>query len=349
MGEKVLIKGNEAMAESAIRNGCRFYFGYPITPQNEVPAYMSKRMPQIEGTFIQSESEIAAINMVFGASAAGARVMTSSSSPGISLKQEGLSYLAGAHLPCVLANIQRGGPGLGNIGPAQGDYFQATKGGGHGDYHLIVLAPSTAQEMADLTYAAFDYADQYRTPVMILGDATVGQIMEAVTLPDFRKEPLPNKPWALTGAKNRKANIARSYFGKEGELLKNNIELQKKYTLIKKELVLYEEYQTQDAEWIFVAFGTSARIAKSIVNQFREEGKKVGLIRPITLWPFPQDIIAQYADTIKGYFVIEMNYGQMVEDVKLAVSGKVPVEFYGIAAGFLPYELEIIERLKKLL
>ena len=349
MGEKVLIKGNEAMAEAAIRNGCRFYFGYPITPQNEVPAYMSRRMPEVEGTFLQSESELAAINMVFGAAAAGARVMTSSSSPGISLKQEGISYISGAQLPCVIANVQRAGPGLGGIGPAQGDYFQATKGGGHGDYHLIVLAPSTAQEMADLTYDAFDYADKYRMPVMILADATVGQITEAVTLPDFRKEPLPEKSWALTGAKNRKPNVIRSYFGKDEILLRNNLERQKKYKQIQKKLVLYEEYQTSDAEWIFVAFGTSARITKSIVNKLRQEGKRVGLIRPITLWPFPSNILAQYVDNIKGYFVVEMNYGQMIEDVKLAVNGKIPVKFYGISSGYLPYEYDIIERMNKLL
>ena len=349
MNEKILMKGNEAMAEAAIIAGCRYYFGYPITPQNEVPAYMSARLPKVGGVFIQSESEIAAISMVLGAAAAGARVMTSSSSPGISLKQEGLSYMAGARLPCVIANIQRAGPGLGGIGPAQGDYFQATKGGGHGDYHLIVLAPYSAQEMADLTIEAFDLADNYRVPTMILGDAIVGQMMEPVILPEPSTKKLPVKEWALTGAKGRPSNIIRSYFSREEDVLKNNIILQKTYKQINDELVKFEEYHTEDAEIILVAYGASARVAKSIVQDLRKTGIKIGLIRPITLYPFPKAVISKLADRVKNFYVIEMSYGQMVEDVQLAVNGKKPVHFYGISSGYLPFEFDIKQHLEKIM
>jgi 2-oxoglutarate/2-oxoacid ferredoxin oxidoreductase subunit alpha len=342
---KMLMKGNEALAEGAIIAGCRYYFGYPITPQNEIPAYMSRRMPQVGGTFIQSESEIAAANMVFGAAAAGARTMTSSSSPGISLKQEAISYMAGAQLPCVIVNVQRAGPGLGGIGSAQGDYFQAVKGGGHGDYRLIVLAPSSVQEMADFAVDAFDYADIYRTPVMILSDATVGQMMEPLVLPAPSNRKLPEKTWALTGAKGRPANVIHSYYRTEEGLFKLNIELQKTYERIGKEIVRYEEFMTDDAEFCFVAYGISARIAKSVVKGLREEGIRAGLFRPITLWPFPSAQLAALASKLKFLFVIEMSMmGQMVEDVRLAVCGKCPVEYYGIAGGYLPYEFEIRNR-----
>ncbi len=351
MSNKVLMKGNEVMAEAAIIAGCRYYFGYPITPQNEVPAYMAAHLPKVDGTFIQSESEVAAINMVFGAAAAGARVMTSSSSPGISLKQEGISYLCGAHLPCVIANIQRAGPGLGGIGPAQGDYFQAVKGGGHGDYHMIVLAPHSVQDMADLTILAFDYADTYRNPVMILGDAIIGQMMEPCVLPQPSGKKMPPKDWALTGAKNRPSNIVRSYYSKEEDLYKNNIALQKKYSEILENVVLFEEFMTDDAELIFVAYGASARVTKSVIINLRKKGIKTGLVRPITLWPFPVEVLQKHAalEKTKGFFVVEMSYGQMVEDVKLSVNGKKPVHFYGISSGYLPYEYDINLQVEKIL
>lgn len=342
----ILIKGNEALAEAAISAGCRYYFGYPITPQNEIPAYFSRRLPEVQGTFLQSESEISAINMVFGAAASGARVMTSSSSPGISLKQEGISYLTGAQLPCVIVNIQRAGPGLGGIGPAQADYFQAVKGGGHGDYNLIVLAPSSVQEMADLTIDAFNYADKYSNPVMILSDATVGQMTEDCILPEPVRTPLPEKPWALTGASNRKRNIVRSFYLHDEDLLKNNIRLQKKFTRIRKELVRFEEYLCEDAEVVLVAYGISGRIARSLVNQFRKKGKPVGLIRPVTLWPFPSEVISKYASQCKNILVIEMSYGQFVEDVRLAVNGAVPVDLYSQSSGYLPYEIEINKKIE---
>lgn len=350
MSEKILMKGNEAMSEAAIIAGCRFYFGYPITPQNEVPAYMAAHLPKVGGTFIQSESEVAAVNMVFGAAAAGARVMTSSSSPGISLKQEGISYLCGAHLPCVIANIQRAGPGLGGIGPAQGDYFQAVKGGGHGDYHMIVLAPHSVQEMADLTVLAFDYADLYRNPVMILGDAIVGQMMEPCLLPKPSGKKLPEKSWALTGAKGRPANVVKSYYSKEEGLYKNNILLQKKYGEIRKEVLHFEEFMTEDADMVFVAYGCSARVVKSVIKELRAKGIRAGLLRPISLWPFPTEILSRYAEDskVKDFYVVEMSYGQMVEDVKLAVCGKKPVHFYGISSGYMPYEYDIIQHVESL-
>jgi 2-oxoglutarate/2-oxoacid ferredoxin oxidoreductase subunit alpha len=342
--EKILMRGNDAMAEAAIIAGCRHYFGYPITPQNEVPAYMAKRMPEVGGVFLQSESEVAAINMVMGAAAAGVRAMTSSSSPGISLKQEGISYLAGARLPCVIANVQRAGPGLGGIGPAQGDYFQAVKGGGHGDYHMIVLAPSSVQEMADLTRDAFDYADLYRTPVMILSDATVGQMMEPLVLPGPSGKKLPEKKWALTGAQGRPANVIRSYFAREEDILANNEAIQAGYEIVKKELCLYEEFKTDDAEIVLVAYGITARISKSVVISLRKKGVKAGLLRPITLWPFPENAISKLAQAGKKFLVCEMSYGQMVEDVRLAVNGQSEVGFYGIVGGFLPREDKIMEK-----
>ncbi len=348
--KKVLMKGNEAIAESAIIAGCRYYFGYPITPQNEIPAYMSWRMPQVGGVFLQSESELAAINMVFGASAAGARVMTSTSSPGISLMMEGISYIASAELPCVIVNMMRGGPGLGNIAPAQSDYFQSTKGGGHGDYRLIVLAGNSVQEMANLTVEAFDLADYYRNPVLLLGDGILGQMSEPLILPEPpANKKLPPKDWALTGAKGRKKNVIRTlWLHPENKLELHNVNLYKKYEKIKKELLKYETYLIDDAEIVLIAYGTSSRAAKSVINKLRDENIKVGLIRPITLWPFPEKIINNIANSKRKFLVIEMSMGQMVEDVKLAVAEKSPVYFLGRAGGWIPNEETIIKKIKEI-
>jgi 2-oxoglutarate/2-oxoacid ferredoxin oxidoreductase subunit alpha len=337
----LLMKGNEALAEAALQAGCRFYAGYPITPQNEIPEYLSRRMPDVQGIFIQAESEIAAANMVYGAAAAGTRAMTSSSSPGISLKQEAISFLAGAELPSVIVNIQRGGPGLGNITASQADYFQAVKGGGHGDYHCLVYSPFNLQEMWDLTLRAFDKADQYRTPVMILGDGVVGQMMEPFHPTKYKKPKLPKKNWILDGAKGRKPRVIRSLWMGQGELEQKNIELQKKYGLMKKEEVMYETYDMQDAKLIVVAFGIAARIALSAIKEMRREGKKIGLFRPITLFPFPEKQLANFAGKGRRFLVAEMNAGQMVEDVRLAVNGKSEVLFYGRPGGvvFTPEEL----------
>jgi len=372
---KVLMSGNEAMAEGAIQAGCRFYAGYPITPQNEIPAYMAKRMPQAGGVFIQAESELAAINMVFGASAAGERAMTSSSSPGISLKQEGISYIAGAELPAVIVNVMRGGPGLGNIWPAQSDYFQATRSGGHGDYHSIVLVPSSVQEAYDFMPLAFDLADKYRSPVIILSDGMLGQMMEPIrssflvprssgeprTTPaknlggsaithDGNHEPR-TRPWALTGCKGRTPNIIKSFYLKEGDLEKFNLTLQKKYKVIQQKEQRWESLFLDDAKIIVVAYGTMARIVKSAMGKLRAEGKKVGMIRPIVLWPFPADVFKRIAHSAKAgrvFLVIEMSYGQMLEDVRLAVDGKAKVEFLGRAGGGIPSEEEIIKKISRL-
>jgi 2-oxoglutarate ferredoxin oxidoreductase subunit alpha len=332
---KILITGNEALAEAAIRAGCKRYFGYPITPQNEIPEYMSRRLPEIGGTFVQAESEIAAINMVYGASAVGERAMTSSSSPGISLMQEALSFMAASELPAVIVNMQRGGPGLGNISPSQADYFQAVKGGGHGDYKLLVYAPSTIQEIVDLTVRAFDKADEYRNPVMILGDGVLGQMMEPVELPTLEPR-WTEKPWALTGAKGRPGKVIRSLFmlpGEEDGLEQQNYKLKAKYERMAEREVMCENVGTEDAELVIVAFGTSARIAKTAVAAARAQGIKAGLIRPITLFPFPENIIAAVAERVERFLVVEMNLGQMVEDVRLAVNGKAPVSFYGRPGG----------------
>lgn len=344
--QRFLITGNEAIAEAAIQAGCRFYAGYPITPQNEIPAYMSRRMPEAGGVFIQAESELAAINMVLGASAAGSRAMTSSSSPGISLKQEGISYLAGCQLPAVIVNIMRGGPGLGNISPAQSDYFQATKGGGHGDYRCIVLAPSTVQEAADLTGLAFDLADKYRNPVIILGDGMLGQMMEAVTAKNAKKIPQRNKDWILTGAKNRKPNIIRSLFLGEGVLENWNNALQAKYKKIETSESRFESFYLEDSKIILVAYGTMARIAKEAMREARAKGIKVGLIRPISLWPFPEDAFIKFSNKSKRFLVVEMSAGQMIEDVRLAVDGKAKVEFYGRTGGSIPSKEEILKQIK---
>lgn len=337
----LLMKGNEAIAEAAIQAGCRFYAGYPITPQNEIPEYMSRRMPEVNGIFIQAESEIASINMVYGASAAGVRAMTSSSSPGISLKQEAISFLAGAELPAVIVNIQRGGPGLGNITGSQADYFQAVKGGGHGDYKCIVYSPFNLQEMWDLTMRAFDKADEYRTPVIILGDGVVGQMMEPFHPTRYVMPKLPEKDWILNGCKGRKPRVIRTLFMGSGELEQKNLQLMKKYDLIRKKEVMSDAYNTEDADMIVIAFGIAARIALSAVKELRNEGKKVGLFRPVTLFPFPEKQIAKIADKRRRFMVIEMNAGQMVEDVKLAVNGSSEVLFYGRPGGavFNPQEL----------
>jgi len=342
----LLLKGNEALAEAALQAGCRFYAGYPITPQNEIPEYMSRRMPEVNGTFIQAESEIAAINMVFGAAAAGARAMTSSSSPGISLKQEAISFLAGAELPAVIVNIQRGGPGLGNITASQADYFQAVKGGGHGDYRCLVYSPFSLQEMWDLTLRAFDKADEYLTPVIILGDGVVGQMMEPFHPTTYKKPKLPKKNWVLDGAKGRKPRVIRSLCMGQGELEQRNIKLQNKYDLMKEKEVMFDEYKTKDAKLIVVAFGIAARIALSAVKELRQEGKKIGLLRPITLFPFPEKQLASLSGKGRRFMVVEMNAGQMVEDVRLAVNGKSEVLFYGRPGGVVFNPEELHEKIK---
>jgi 2-oxoglutarate ferredoxin oxidoreductase subunit alpha len=340
--DRVLLRGSEVIGEAALRAGCRCYFGYPITPQNELPEYMARRMAEIEGAvFLQSESELAGINMVLGASVTGTRVMTSSSSPGISLMQEGLSYLAACELPAVVVNIVRGGPGLGNIAPAQSDYFQATRGGGHGDYRCIVLAPASLQEAADVTYEAFDLADRYRIPVIIMGDGMMGQIMEPVRLPPFKKE-VPKKDWSIRGAGDGPSRFVRSLLLDVNVLEEHNWKLYRKYQRIERREVRYDAYMADDADFIIVAYGTAARIAKGAVKRSREKGRTVGLLRPITLWPFPSQVLREYAERVKGFLVFEMSMGQMLEDVKLAVEGRAPVEFFGRPGGVVvtPLELE---------
>ena len=348
MTERVLVCGNEALAEAAVLAGCDAYFGYPITPQNEIIAYMSKRMPEEGRVFVQSESELAAINMVYGAAATGKRAMTSSSSPGISLMQEGISYLAGAELPAVVVNVMRGGPGLGNIAPSQGDYFQATRGGGHGDYRTIVLAPWSVQEMVDCMPLAFDLADQYRMTVLILADGILGQMMEPVVLQKKLRRELPAKDWALTGAKDRSQNIVRSLWLQEGVLEQLNYKLQAKYRQVQKNEVICEQYALEDAEIVVVAYGIAARIVRGAVNKARQEGIKAGWIRPVTLWPFPAEQISRAADEFRIFLVVEMSCGQMVEDVKLAVAGKAPVLFYGRPGGGVPTVEEILDKIRQM-
>jgi 2-oxoglutarate ferredoxin oxidoreductase subunit alpha len=343
LNKKILMKGNEVLAEAAVQAGCRFYAGYPITPQNEVPEYMSWRMPEVGGIFIQSESEISAINMVFGASATGARAMTSSSSPGISLKQEGISYLAGAELPSVIANIQRGGPGLGNISGSQADYFQSVKGGGHGDYRLLVYAPWNLQEIWDLTMRAFDKADEYRTPVMILSDGILGQLMEPLVQTPYTPPVLPPKDWALTGCEGREPNVIKSLFMGEGELEQKNWKLKEKYDTMQEREVLFDSLYTDDAELIVTAFGIAARIASSAIRELRKKGLRVGLFRPVSLFPFPKKEIAHLCKRHQRFLTIEMNMGQMVEDVRIAVNGKAHVAFYGRPGGGLMTSEELCE------
>ena len=350
MGKKILLKGNEVMCEAAVQAGCRFFAGYPITPQNEVPEYMSKRMPQVGGVFVQAESEVAAINMVFGASASGARCMTSSSSPGISLKQEGISYIAGAELPCLIANVQRGGPGLGNIRASQADYFQAVKGGGHGDYRVIVLAPASLQEIYTLTMNAFDWADFYRNPVMMLSDGISGQMAEPVEILPYKPVvDLPAKDYILDGCKGRKPRVVKSlYLRPTDALVTHNEHLQEKYRRIESDLSLCEEYETADAEIVIAAYGITARIAKGAVRLARKKGIAVGLIRPITLWPFPADAFASSARTVRQMLVVEMSHGQFIEDVKLAVNGACPVDFLGKGGGWYPTEEVILEKIESM-
>ena len=343
MSDKVLMKGNEAIAEAAIIAGCRHYFGYPITPQTEIAAYMAKKMPKIGGTFLQAESEIAAINMVYGVSATGKRVMTSSSSPGISLKGEGLSYMAGADLPALVVNVQRGGPGLGGIQPSQSDYFQATKGAAHGDFHMFVLAPSSVQEMADLTVKGFDLADKYRMTSMILADGTMGQMMEPVSLDYEIGEPVA-KPWATNGTKmEREHNIVNSLFLAPDELEKTNFERFERYKYIEENECMYEEYMMDDAEICVTAFGIAARVSKNAINEARKMGIKVGLIRPITLWPFPVAPYKKAAEQVKEIISVELSMGQMIEDVKLATECKVPVSLCNRTGGMIPSPEQVLD------
>jgi 2-oxoglutarate ferredoxin oxidoreductase subunit alpha len=346
--EKKFMTGNEAIAEAAIQAGCRYFFGYPITPQSEIPEYMSKRLPEVGGVYLQAESEVAAINMLFGASGAGARVMTSSSSPGISLMQEGISFIAAAQLPCVIVNIMRGGPGLGGIQPSQSDYFQATKGGGHGDYHMLVLAPHTVQEAVSLTIEAFDLADKYRNPVMILGDGYLGQMMEPVEFKKTSPPNLPTKTWALTGAKGRPRNIIRTLYLDPEALEKVNLEINRKIQEMIKSEPRVETYQTDDAEVVIAAYGIVARIAKTAMKVLREKGIKVGMVRPISVFPFPYETFEKIADKVKKFLVVEMSFGQMLEDVKLGVCGKAQIRFYGRTGGMVPSYDEIVTETEKL-
>ncbi|PKM51831.1 MAG: 3-methyl-2-oxobutanoate dehydrogenase subunit VorB [Firmicutes bacterium HGW-Firmicutes-7] len=349
---KVLMKGNEAIAEAAIQAGCKYFFGYPITPQNEIPAYMAKKLPQIGGTFLQAESEVAAINMVYGAAGTGARVMTSSSGPGISLKQEGISYIAGADLPCVIVNIVRSGPGLGGIQPAQSDYFQTVKGGGHGDYYMVVYAPATIQEAVDVTMEAFDVADQYRTPVTILGDGMLGQMMEPVEFKQPKKRTLEEKSWATTGyIGDRPRNIINSLYIVPSMLEDTIRKRFERYEVIKKEETKVEVYNCEDAQIIIAAYGTTSRICRSVIEAAEEIGIKVGLIRPITVWPFPDQAFEEYAnkDAVKAFLAVEMSMGQMVEDVRLAVNGRKPVHFTGRTGGMVPTPKEILDKIKIIL
>jgi 2-oxoglutarate ferredoxin oxidoreductase subunit alpha len=345
-----LLKGNEAMAEAAIRAGVEAYFGYPITPQTELLEHMARRMPELNRVFLQAESEVAAINMVYGAASAGARVMSSSSSPGISLMMEGVSYIAGSEVPCVLIDVMRGGPGLGNIAPSQGDYFQIVKGGGHGDYRPIVLAPATVQEAIDLTYGAFDLAEKYRTVVVILADGNIGQLMEPAELPPMRPLERTGRerqmPWAVTGAAGRAKRVVSSiYIQPEQEELLNR-KLQARYDTIRRDEVRYSEYCLEGAEYVVVGFGTAGRVAQTAVKQARAEGLPAGLFRPISLFPFPSERLARLAETARGFLVVEMNAGQMVEDVRLAVNGRAPVDFYGRMGGMVPFPDEVLAEIK---
>ena len=348
MAEKVLMKGNEALAEAAIQAGCRNYFGYPITPQTEVAAYMAKKMPKIGGNFLQAESEVAAINMVIGAASCGYRTMTSSSSPGISLKSEGISYLVGCDLPALIVNVQRGGPGLGGIQPSQSDYFQSTKGGGHGDYNLFVLAPASVQEMYSLTFKGFDLADKYRMPTMILADGTLGQMMEPVSL-DMGELKTYEKPWATTGTKNHEGrNVVNSLSLSPNQLEEWNRKRYERYAVAESQEVMYEEFMMEDAEYAIVAFGIASRVSKNAILEARNKGIKVGLIRPITLWPFPKQALLNASKKVKAFLSVELNMGQMVDDVKLAINCSKPVYFYGRTGGIIMTPEEIVDTLEKI-
>jgi 2-oxoglutarate ferredoxin oxidoreductase subunit alpha len=351
MGEKMLMKGNEALAEGAVRAGCRFFAGYPITPQNEIPEYMSWRLPEMGGTFIQAESEVAAINMLFGASACGARVMTSSSGPGISLKQEGISYTASAELPIFYANVVRGGPGLGNIAPSQGDYFQATRGGGHGDYRVFVMAPNSVAEMGNFPRICYDIADKYRIVTMVLADGLLGQMMEPI---EYNFDPVdpatfPPKEWALGIAAGRPRRVVRSYDLRPGYMEKHVWKLMEKYQKVEQNEVRYETTMVDDAEILIVAYGTCSRISKATLSLGRKENIKIGLLRPISLWPFPMKPLNHLASRIKKILVVEMSTGQMIEDVKLAIEGKAQVFFHGRPAGGIPTGEEVLGVVKKIM
>ena len=348
---KVLMKGNEAIGAAAIKAGCKYFFGYPITPQNELPEYMSKALPKSDGVFVQAESEVAAINMVYGAAGCGVRVMTSSSSPGIALKQEGITYIAGAELPCVIVNIVRGGPGLGGIQPAQSDYYQATRGGGNGDYKLLVLAPANLQEMVDMVQEAFDIADYYRNPVMVIGDGMIGQMMEPIEFRDLNKRELPDKSsWATTGTKGqRKPHIINSLFLDPQGLEDHNTKLQKKYKAMKESESRHEEYNLEGAEIVIAAYGTTSRIVKNAIDALKTEGINVGLIRPMTLWPFPEKPFQELPSTVKTVLTVEMSEGQMIDDVRLALNGKIPTAFYGRSGGMIPTPDAIAEKVKELI
>ena len=350
MAERVLMKGNEALAEAAIKSGCRHFFGYPITPQTEVAAYMAKRMPKIGGTYLQAESEVAAINIVLGAASAGVRVMTSSSSPGISLKTEGISYIAGSDLPCLIINVQRGGPGLGGIQPSQADYWQATRATGHGDFHILVFAPATIQEMVDLVYTAYDKADEYRMPAMILADGMLGQMMEPVEFPEKEANHQIEKPWATTGHQNKRPhNIVNSLYLDPNELEQKVVERFKRYEIIKEKEPMAEEYLVDDADIVLVSFGATARIVKSAVNSARSMGIKAGMIRPITLWPFPEKVMQKAAKNASCFLSVEMSMGQMVDDVRLAVNGEKPVYFFGRTGGIIPSPAEVLGEIQRIM
>ena len=348
MAEKVLMKGNEALAEAAIMAGCRHYFGYPITPQTEIAAYMAKRMPLIGGTFLQAESEVSAINMVYGAAAAGKRAMTSSSSPGIALKSEGISYLAGSDLPALIINVQRGGPGLGGIQPSQSDYFQSTKSAGHGDFHLLVLAPASVQEMVNLTFKGFDLADKYRMPVMLLSDGTMGQMMEPVSLDMGEITEYNKSNWAACGTNcEREHNVVNSLFIQPDELEKYNFERFERYAKIEAEEVMYDEYMMDDAEICIVAYGVAARVSQNAIDKARAQGIKVGMIRPITLWPFPKAVFNSAADKVKAFISVELSMGQMIEDIELATRCKKPVLLCNRVGGMIPTTEDVLNSINK--
>lgn len=349
MSERVLMKGNEALAEAAIRAGCLHFFGYPITPQTEISAYMAKKMPKIGGTYLQAESEIAAINMVLGAVSTGTRAMTSSSSPGISLKTEGISYIAGCDLPCVIVNVMRGGPGLGGIQPSQSDYWQATRALGHGDFHVLVFAPSSIQELVNMVFSAFEKAEQYRMPSVILSDGLMGQMMEPVSFPENVEIKTYPKPWAVTGHENkREHNIINSLYLKPDVLEKTNLERFARYEVVKANEQAAQEYLCDDADIIITAFGASARIAQSAVDMARAKGIKAGLLRPIMLWPFPEKYVTKHLSHVKAFLSVEMNMGQMIDDVRLAVNGAVPVDFYGRVGGMIPTPQAICDKIEKM-
>ena len=348
--EKLLMKGNEAVGAAAIRAGCRYFFGYPITPQNEIPEYMAREMPKVGGLFLQAESEVAAINMIYGAAGSGGRVMTSSSGPGIALKQEGISYLAGAELPCVIVNMMRSGPGLGGILPSQADYFQATRGGGHGDYNLPVYAPASIQEAMDLVQEAFDVADLYRIPVIILGDGMTGQMMESVVFREIPKRTLEEKTWITTGTEEKRApNLINSLYIAADDLERRLKKESKRWEVIKEKECRWETIGLEDAEVTAVAYGTTSRVLRNAIKMCAAEGIKLGLIRPITVWPFPYQAFDQVNPKTKALLAVEMSMGQMVDDVKIASNGRWPVEFYGRSGGAIPQPSEVLEKVKKIL